>query len=87
MLRLLLGQLVARGQPVAGPAVAYAAGTGKGASEVLFSGQAALGPFVAGRAGYTAAALLPLMACEGLALPSAPAINGNPGRVESRGPG
>ncbi len=37
------------GLAVAGLAIAFAAGTGKGSSEVLFSGQSALGPFVATR--------------------------------------
>lgn len=55
------------GLVVAGLAIAFAAGTGKGSSEVLFSGQTALGPFVTGTAGYTVAALLLLFACKGLA--------------------
>jgi H+/Cl- antiporter ClcA len=55
------------GLAVAGLAIAYAAGTGKGSSEVLFSGQTALGPLVTSGASYTVAALLLLIACKGLA--------------------
>jgi H+/Cl- antiporter ClcA len=55
------------GLAVAGLAIAFAAGTGKGSSEVLFSGQDALGPFVTSAASYTVGALLLLIACKGLA--------------------
>jgi H+/Cl- antiporter ClcA len=55
------------GLAVAGLAIAFAAGTGKGSSEVLFSGQSALGPLVTSGAGYTVGALLLLIACKGLA--------------------
>jgi chloride channel protein, CIC family len=55
------------GLAVAGLAIAFAAGTGKGSSEVLFSGQDALGPLVTSGAGYTVAALLLLLACKSLA--------------------
>jgi H+/Cl- antiporter ClcA len=55
------------GLAIAGLAIAFAAGTGKGTSEVLFSGQDALGPFVTSSASYTVAALLLLIACKGLA--------------------
>ena len=55
------------GLAVAGLAIAFAAGTGKGSSEVLFSGQDALGPFVSHSADYTVGALLLLMVCKGLA--------------------
>jgi H+/Cl- antiporter ClcA len=55
------------GLAVAGLAIAYAAGTGKGSSEVLFSGQTAVGPLVTSSASYTVAALLLLIACKGLA--------------------
>jgi hypothetical protein len=48
-------------------AIAFAAATGKGSSEVLFSGQSALGPFIAHSASYTVGALLLLIACKGLA--------------------
>jgi H+/Cl- antiporter ClcA len=62
---LLLTPLV--GLAIAGLAIAFAAGTGKSSSEVLFSGQSALGPFVTSSASYTVAALLLLIACKGLA--------------------
>ena len=55
------------GLAIAGLAIAFAAGTGKGSSEVLFSGQSALGPFIADSASYTVGALLLLLACKGLA--------------------
>jgi H+/Cl- antiporter ClcA len=55
------------GLAVAGLAIGYAAATGKGSSEVLFSGQDALGPFVAHSAQYAVGALLLLMACKGVA--------------------
>jgi hypothetical protein len=55
------------GLAVAGLAIAFAAATGKGSSEVLFSGQSALGPFVAHSAGYTVGALVLLLACKGIA--------------------
>jgi hypothetical protein len=54
------------GLAVAGLAIAFAAGTGKSSTEVLFSGQSALGPFVDNSASYTVAALLLLIACKGL---------------------
>jgi hypothetical protein len=55
------------GLAVAGLAIAFAAATGKGSAEVLFSGQDQLGPFIANSAGYTVGALLLLIACKGLA--------------------
>ena len=55
------------GLTVAGLAIAFAAATGKGSSEVLFSGQSALGPFIAHSASYTVGALLLLIACKGIA--------------------
>lgn len=55
------------GAAVAGLAIAFAAGTGKSSSEVLFSGQNALGPFITSSASYTVGALLLLIACKGLA--------------------
>ncbi len=55
------------GLAVAGLAIAFAAGTGKGSAEVLFSGQSALGPLIAHSADYTVGALLLLLACKGLA--------------------
>jgi H+/Cl- antiporter ClcA len=55
------------GLVVAGLAIAYAEGAGKNSSEVLFSGQSALGPLVTNSASYTVGALLLLIACKGLA--------------------
>jgi H+/Cl- antiporter ClcA len=52
---------------VAGLAIAFAEGTGKGTSEVLFSGQTALGPLISHSASYTVAALVLLAACKSLA--------------------
>ena len=57
----------AAGLAVAGLAIAFAAGTGKGSSEVLFSGQSALGPFISNSASYTVGALLLLLVCKGIA--------------------
>ena len=64
--RMLLATPVA-GLAVAGLAIAFAAGTGKGSSEVLFSGQSALGPFITNSASYTVGALLLLLVCKGIA--------------------
>ena len=55
------------GLAVGGLAVAFAAGTTHGSSEVLFSGQSALTTLVQGAAGWTVGALLLLMVCKGLA--------------------
>jgi H+/Cl- antiporter ClcA len=55
------------GLAVAGLAIAFAAATGKGSGEVLFSGQSDLGPFLSHSASYTIGALLLLLACKGLA--------------------
>lgn len=55
------------GLAVAGLAIAFAAGTGKGSSEVLFSGQDALSPLVTSSASYSAGALALLVACKALA--------------------
>ena len=55
------------GLAVAGLAIAFEGGTGKGSSEVLFSGQSALGPFVSQAASYSVGALLLLLVCKGLA--------------------
>jgi hypothetical protein len=57
----------AAGLAVAGLAIAFAAGTGKSSSEVLFSGQSALGPFISNSASYTVGALLLLLVCKGIA--------------------
>ncbi|HWG61296.1 MAG TPA: chloride channel protein [Streptosporangiaceae bacterium] len=55
------------GLAVAGFAIIFASATDKGSSEVLFSGQSALGPFISHSASYTVGALLLLIACKGLA--------------------
>ena len=55
------------GLAVAGLAIGYAAATGKASSDVLFSGQDALGPFVSHNANYAVGALLLLVACKGVA--------------------
>ena len=52
---------------VAGLAIAFTTATGKPASDVLFSGQDALGPLVAHAGAYTAGAATLLLACKGLA--------------------
>ncbi len=62
---LLITPLV--GLAIAGLAIAFAAATGKGSEEVLFSGQSQLGPFISHSASYTVGALLLLLACKGLA--------------------
>jgi H+/Cl- antiporter ClcA len=48
-------------------AMTYASVSGHSVSEVLFSGQDALGPLISQGAGYSVGALLLLMACKGLA--------------------
>jgi chloride channel protein, CIC family len=48
-------------------ALIYAEATGKPSSNVLFSGQAGLGPLITHASSYTAGALLLLLACKGLA--------------------
>ena len=55
------------GLAVGGLAVAFAAGTNHGSSEVLFSGQSALPTLVQQSAAYTVGALLLLIVCKGLA--------------------
>jgi H+/Cl- antiporter ClcA len=62
---LLLTPVV--GMIIAGLAIAYAEGTGKSYSDVLFSGQSQLGPLVTHAASYSVGALLLLLACKGLA--------------------
>jgi H+/Cl- antiporter ClcA len=62
---LVLTPLV--GLAIAGLAIAYAEGTGKGSSEVLFSGQSALGPLLAHSATYSLGAVVLLVACKALA--------------------
>jgi chloride channel protein, CIC family len=51
----------------AGLAIAYSEATGKATSNVLFSGQSALGPLISHAARYTVGALLLLLVCKGLA--------------------
>jgi H+/Cl- antiporter ClcA len=58
---------VVAGLAVAGLAIGYAAATGKQATEVLFSGQEALGPLIVHSAGYTAGAVLLLVVCKAVA--------------------
>ncbi|MET9465906.1 chloride channel protein [Streptomyces sp. NPDC006544] len=65
--RHLIPATVLMGLVVAGLAIAYAQGSGKAATEVLYSGQSALGPLLSNSAGYTVATLLLLLACKGLA--------------------
>jgi hypothetical protein len=55
------------GLAVAGAAIAYAQASGKPTADVLFSGQAALGPLIAHSAAYSAGALLLLVLCKGVA--------------------
>jgi H+/Cl- antiporter ClcA len=55
------------GLTVGGLAVAFAAGTSHGSSEVLFSGQSALPTLVQQAGSWTVGALLLLLACKGLA--------------------
>jgi H+/Cl- antiporter ClcA len=62
----VLATMVA-GLAVAGLAVGYAAATGKKATDVLFSGQNALGPLIVHNAGYTVGAVLLLVVCKSLA--------------------
>lgn len=62
---ILLTPLV--GLAVAGLAIGFAEGTGKGASEVLFSGQSALPGLVQHAAGWSVGALLLLVVCKALA--------------------
>jgi H+/Cl- antiporter ClcA len=63
--RILLTPVV--GLAVGGLAIAFAEGTGRSSSEVLFSGQSALPTLVQQTAGWTVGALLLLLVCKGLA--------------------
>ncbi|HTW02987.1 MAG TPA: chloride channel protein [Streptosporangiaceae bacterium] len=65
--RRMLLLLPAAGVAIAGLAAAYGAGSGRGPSQVLFSGQNALGPLIGHGASYTVAVLVLLVACKGLA--------------------
>jgi H+/Cl- antiporter ClcA len=58
------------GLVVAALAIGYAAATGHAVTEVLFSGQDALGPLLTNSAGYSVGTLLLLLAAKGLATPS-----------------
>ncbi|MFE1173923.1 chloride channel protein [Streptomyces sp. NPDC058773] len=58
---------VVMGLVVGALAVAFAGATGKPASEMLYSGQSALGSLFKESAGYTVGALLLLILCKGLA--------------------
>ena len=55
------------GLAVAGAAILFEAGTGKGSTTVLFSGQTALGPVVEHAAGWSLGTLVLLAACKGVA--------------------
>jgi H+/Cl- antiporter ClcA len=55
------------GLVVGGLAIAYAEGTGKSSSDVLFSGQSALPQLIEHSASFTVGALLLLMLCKGIA--------------------
>ena len=55
------------GLAVAGLAIAFDEATDESASQVLFSGQEAVGPLIAGAAGWSVGALVLLIACKGLA--------------------
>ena len=55
------------GLAVAGLAIGYAEATGKSSSDVLFSGQSALGPLIQNSSTYTVGALLLLVLCKSLA--------------------
>ncbi|WP_326580074.1 chloride channel protein [Streptomyces sp. NBC_00481] len=55
------------GLVVAGLAIGYAEGTGKAASDVLYSGQSALDPLLTHHAAYSVGALSLLVVCKGLA--------------------
>ncbi|WP_432135100.1 MULTISPECIES: chloride channel protein [unclassified Streptomyces] len=58
---------VLMGLAVAGLAIGYAEGTGKSATDVLYSGQTALDPLLRHSAAYSVGALLLLVLCKGLA--------------------
>ncbi|MGW2516195.1 chloride channel protein [Streptomyces sp. NPDC001617] len=58
---------VVMGLVVAGLAIGYAEGTDKAATDVLYSGQTALDPFLTHSAAYSVGALFLLLLCKGLA--------------------
>lgn len=67
------------GLVVAGLAIGYAESTGKPATDVLYSGQTALGPFLTHSATYSVGALALLVLCKGLAFcASLSAFRGGP---------
>jgi H+/Cl- antiporter ClcA len=55
------------GLAVAGLAIAFAEGSGRSSSTVLFSGQNAVAPLIQNAAGWTVGALVLLLVCKGLA--------------------
>jgi hypothetical protein len=55
------------GLAIGGLAIAFAEGTGRSSSLVLFSGQDQLGPLIENAAGWSVWALVLLLACKGLA--------------------
>jgi H+/Cl- antiporter ClcA len=55
------------GLVIGGLAITFAEVTGKSSSEVLFSGQSAVGPLITNASSYTVGAILLLIACKGLA--------------------
>ncbi len=63
--RILLTPILGLG--VGALAILFAEGTDKGSSQVLFSGQTALAPLIHSAAGWTAGALVLLVACKALA--------------------
>ena len=65
--RRVLIALPVAGLAVAGLAIAYAEGTGKSSSDVLFSGQTGLPTLISHAASYSVGALVLLLACKGLA--------------------
>jgi H+/Cl- antiporter ClcA len=65
--RMLLLMPLLLGLAVAGLAIGFGEATGKSSSQVLFSGQTAVGPLVTGAANWSVGALLLLIACKGLA--------------------
>ncbi|MET7451566.1 chloride channel protein [Streptomyces sp. NPDC005574] len=65
--RRRLPATVVLGLVVAGLAIGYAEGTGKAATDVLYSGQTALDPFLTHNAAYSVGALSLLVLCKGLA--------------------
>lgn len=67
------------GLTVGGLAVTYATVSGHDVSDVLFSGQDAMGPLIANSADYSVAALVLLVACKGLAYAQAAADLGAAG--------